>query len=197
MRARVVILMAAATVAVGLTGPITPSTAATAKTTIRFVISGSCEGCQIGAQRALGQGSTARPSRPQYWESKQATVRNGVAVLVVPTAATQGMSFTLMAPWESDDVGARSNIVLRSKGRSIGARVSASQAKKTRLATACWAGTRSSGVRIKVSVTPVIVQGYTGPATAALAWTSPTVKTIGPWHKTYHGILANQDSFIC
>jgi hypothetical protein len=50
---------------------------------------------------------------------------------------------------------------------------------------------------IRVSVARVKVPGYTGPATAALAWANPSVSTTGPLGSTEKGTLGNQDAYYC
>lgn len=190
-------LAGAVLVPVGAAGAVSPpagDTAAT-RTAVRFVVTG-CDGCTIGAQRAVDPGSLVRPAKPSFWNGPKAIVRNGVAVLVVPTAYTQGMSFWLRAPWEGG-TGAVTNIVLGSKGHPEGTRVTAAQAKKVTRATACWVGTTAARVRIPVQVTRITVQGTPDLATAALAWANPTVGAIGVWGKAYHGWIANQEAWYC
>lgn len=173
-----------------------PTAQSAGTTTITFKVAG-CNGCTIGVQRAIESGNPhgIQPATPDYWSGPKAKVRNGRVVLRVPTDYTAGMSFTIAAPWEGG-TGFVSNIVLGSRVPT-GSTVTPAQQLATRRATACWAGTTKPTATIKVSIARVLVQGYEAKATAASAWASPTVATVGPMSRSVKGILGNQEAFYC
>ena len=169
-----------------------PAHAAAPTTTITLKVTG-CEGCTIGVQRAITGGNPSKitPAKPTYWEGTSVKIKSGVATLKVPTANTSGMSFTITAPWESANFV--SNIVLGS-ARPAGSTVTSSQQAATAKATACWAGTAKTAVTIKVQVAKASLgEG----ATAASAWATPTLATVGALADTTKGTLGNQEAYYC
>ena len=169
-----------------------PAHAASPTTTITLKVTG-CEGCTIGVQRAITGGNPSKitPAKPTFWEGTPVKVKSGVATLKVPTANTSGMSFTITAPWQTANFV--SNIVLGS-ARPAGSTVTSSQQAATTQATACWAGTAKTAVTIKVQVVKASVGGG---ATAASAWATPTVATVGALADTTKGTLGNQEAYYC
>jgi hypothetical protein len=165
-------------------------------TTVTFRVHG-CDGCTFAVQRGLQTEppSRATPPKPSAWQGPGAKVRQGVVRLTMPTAYTQGASFTVSAPWEGNTDGI-TNIALGG-GVPTGTTLTAKQATRRKLATACWAGTASSAVTMDVQVIGRKMPGIDGQAVYAIAWASPTVATIGPLTKTFHGLLGNQDMFFC
>lgn len=148
--------------------------------------------------RAINTTGVVSPAKPEYWDGPHAIVRGGVARLNVPTNITQGMSFTIMARWEQPGPGGSiTNIVLGSDTRPAGSTVSVSEAKKTRYATACWAGTTAKSTTIRVSVIRDVYYERGERYVQSFAWASPTVATVGSMTKTWHGRLGNQDAFYC
>ena len=177
--------------------PATSRPAAGPVTLVRFVVR-NCEGCTIGVQRGLANepATTIVPALPDYWNGPTAKVRNGLAILVIPTAYTPGASFTLSAPWEGDTDGV-TNIVLGGKG-PVGRTFTSAQAQERKRATACWAGTSASSTTINVSVTRRTMAGQGNkPAVFAIAWASPSVAVVGRLSPTTHGLLGNQDMYFC
>ena len=169
-----------------------PAHAASPTTTITLKVTG-CEGCTIGVQRAITGGNPSKitPAKPTFWEGTPVKVKSGVATLKVPTANTSGMSFTITAPWQTANFV--SNIVLGS-ARPAGSTVTSSQQAATTKATACWAGTAKTAVTIKVQV---VKASLSGGATAASAWATPTVATVGALADTTKGTLGNQEAYYC
>ncbi len=166
-------------------------------TLVRFVVR-NCEGCTIGVQRGLANepATTVVPTQPDYWNGPTAKVRNGLAMLSVPTAVTSGMSFTLSAPWEGD-TEAITNIVLGGAG-PVGRTFTTNQAENRKRATACWAGTTASSTTINVSVARRTMKGAMDKSEVfAVAWASPSVAVIGRLSPTVSGMLANQDMYFC
>lgn len=173
-----------------------PSTTATT-TAIVFKVKG-CNGCSIGAQRAISYNSTTKPHQPDYWNGPSATVRNGRAVLRVPTAYTRGMSFTLIAGWEVNR-NAVPNIVTRIAGKKAGQKVSSRAVARATKATACWAGTTRSKVVLRVTVKRFWAKGLgiNVYGWASRSYMSPMVRSVSPLQSTDDGTLANQEAFYC
>lgn len=166
-------------------------------TLVRLIVR-NCDGCTVGVQRGLKNepATTVVPAKPDYWNGPTAKVRNGLAILSLPTAYTPGASFTLSAPWEGDTDGV-TNIALGGRG-AVGRTFTANQAQDRKRATACWAGTTASSTTINVAVTRRTMPG-TGnkPAVFAIAWASPSVAVTGSLSPTVHGMLGNQDMYFC
>jgi hypothetical protein len=166
-------------------------------TLVRLIVR-NCNGCTVGVQRGLKNEPTTTvvPAQPNYWNGPTAKVRNGLAILSLPTAYTPGASFILSAPWEGD-TGGVTNIALGGRG-AVGRTFTANQAQDRKRATACWAGTTASSSTINVSVTRRTMPG-TGnkPAVFAIAWASPSVAVTGSLSPTVHGMLGNQDMYFC
>lgn len=182
----------------------TPSPAASSQpssagplTLVRLVVR-NCDGCTVGVQRGLKNepATTVVPAQPDYWNGPTAKVRNGLAILAIPTAYTPGASFTLAAPWEGDTDGV-TNIALGGRG-PVGRTFTSNQALDRKRATACWAGTTASSTTINVSVARSTMKGAMNkPAVFAVAWASPSVATTGSLSPTVHGLLGNQDMYFC
>lgn len=188
---RVIVTVAALAAALSLSTA--PAHAASPTTTITLKVTG-CEGCTIGVQRAITGGNPSKitPAKPTFWEGTPVKVKSGVATLKVPTANTSGMSFTIAAPWESG-TNFVSNIVLGS-ALPAGSTITSSQQAATAKATACWAGTAKTSVTIKVQVAKASLGAGT---TAASAWATPTVATVGTLADTTKGTLGNQEAYYC
>ena len=201
MKSRIGITLAAAT-AVTLIGASVPALAAPATTRLTVYVS-NCDGCTVGWQRALASDTTATP-KSKFKEGQQAKVSGGKVTFTVPTRLTQGMSFTISAPWEGN-TGAAMNIVLGSGPGDAGAKVTSAQAKSRQIGSPCWAGTTKAKTSMRVSVAKVKVSGLSGSVKAPLAWASPTVATITPGKNGAdtapvsldRGTAANQEAFYC
>jgi hypothetical protein len=171
--------------------------AATATTTAVVLKVKGCNGCTIGVQRAISFDSRTKPHQPEYWNGPSTTVRNGRAVLRVPTAYTRGMSFTLIASWEVNR-NAVPNIVTRIAGKRAGQRVTGRAVARATKATACWAGTSRSKVVLRVTVKRFRAQGLGGEyGWASRSYMSPMVRSVSPLQATDDGTLANQEAFYC
>lgn len=180
-----------------LAAPSAPSVNTGPSTIVRLVVR-HCEGCTVGVQRGLlnEPATTVFPATPEYWNGPSAKVRNGMAILSIPTAYTAGSSFTLSAPWEGK-TEAMTNIALGGIG-GAGRTLTPNQAQARKRATACWAGTTASSTTINVSVARRTMPGQGNkPAAFAIAWASPSVAVIGRLSSTVHGMLANQDMYFC
>jgi hypothetical protein len=176
-------------------------------TTLKIVVTG-CEGCTIGWQRALASDTSVAPKRPRFLDGESKKVSGGQVTFTIPTKSTQGVSFTISAPWEgfTDYV---TNIVLGSDSLAgtnaapVGTKMSTAQAKKRQEGSPCWNGTTKAKTVIYVSVAKIRVKDPK--ATAPLAWASPTVSTIlpglnggdSPPVSLTRGTIGNQDAFYC
>lgn len=171
----------AASCALGLTAVAAPASAAgTTRITVRI----DCEGCQIRAVNAKDYFRSNGMSPVFY---KVATVRNGKAVLRVPTAKTTAMAF------EVDDMlyglqGSVPTVALKRKGNK---------------GSWCWAGTRKSTATMRFSTkrwinydTPEAAPGHYNMA----VWAAPSVRT---WrdsvnmHRLSSGGLGHQHQPAC
>lgn len=175
----------------------TPAPSLGQSTIIRLVVR-NCEGCTIGIQRGLlnEPATMVEPAQPEYWNGPLAKVRNGVAILSIPTAFTPGSSFTVSAPWESNTQEV-TNIALGGVG-TPGRTLTSNQAQSRKQASACWAGTTASSTTINVSVARGTMPSRgKKQAVLAIAWASPSVAVIGRLSPTVQGMLSNQDMYFC
>lgn len=196
--------LAAATASPSAANAPTPKT-----TTLKIVVTG-CEGCTIGWQREIDRDGSVTPKRPRFLDGESKKVSGGQVTFTIPTKSTQGVSFTINAPWEgfTDYV---TNIVLGSdslvgtNAAPVGTKVSTAQAKKRQEGSPCWNGTTKAKTVIYVSVAKIKVKGPARVVTAPLAWASPTVSTIlpglnggdSPPVSLTQGTTGNQDAFPC
>lgn len=194
---------------VAVAGYPSAATAAAPQTTIKIFVSG-CEGCTIGWQRALASDTTVAPGKPNFLAGEQSKVSGGQVTFTIPTKLTQGVSFTITAPWEGD-LDYVTNIVLGSDSLTglsaapAGTKVSTSQAKQRQEGSPCWQGTTKAKAVINVSVAKISAAGVDGKAKAPLAWASPTVATILPGANggdsspvsLTNGTTGNQEAFYC
>ncbi len=196
---------------VAVTGYPSAAAAAAPKTTIKIVVSG-CEGCTIGWQRALASDTTVAPGKPKFLTGEQRKVSGGQVTFTIPTKLTQGVSFTITAPWEAG-LDYVTNIVLGSDSLTgssaapAGTKVSTTQAKQRQEGSPCWQGTTKARAVIEVSVAKISVAGVPvgTKGKAPLAWASPTVSTIlpganggdSPPVSLTNGTTGNQEAFYC
>lgn len=140
---------------VGGTGPAEASPPTTVVVTVK------CSGCDVRAMNAVDYYETDGRARAYV---KIATVRNGRAVLRVPTSKTKGMAFEVDdTPYSSQ--GSVPTVVLKRKGNK---------------GSWCWAGTTAKRAKIHVKTkrwidydTPEAAPGHYNLA----VWASPSVKT--------------------
>jgi len=173
---------------------VAPSAVAEDMTTLTMKVTG-CDGCTITPVQALNPGSV----QATVWTGTPAKVKEGAVVFTVPTSKTQGMSFNLEArrPVGIDAVPV---IVTQYKGAQPGQRVTKRQAKAFAQATACWAGTSSPTVTLRVIVRRVWLPGMSmdgGMVKAPLAWIRPTAATTGGFGPAQKGVIAQQEAWYC
>lgn len=190
---RVAVLGLAATVLTLTAPPATtarPADAAQRPATTRIVLNISgCDGCSLAAHSYV-DGSQ------DVWSSKGATVRDGRAVLKVPTARTAGMTVALTAPWEKR-VGAVGQLVFRYGGHRAGDKVTTAAAKDAKRGSACFAGTEARRLTLKVKVYRAHFPGTGGRAVAPAAYTVTTQRATGPVDRVYDGFYGAQDVVPC
>lgn len=174
----------------------TPSTSPSApavRTRVTLVVTG-CEGCRVVAER---DGTRAAPlDRPtQIW----ATVKHGVATVVMPTSWTRGTHFGVACTAPGACQAPASPVVaLRYAGVPLGAELTWAQAQHHGSASACWAGTTRATARLVLTVR--LTTTHAGMATVpwVVAWASPQVAVVpGTWEPTDRGGLATQDVVLC
>lgn len=183
-------LVAGALIATGvLLAP--PGLASADQTTIRMEVR-DCEGCTIQPTLLLldADGTSVQ------WEGKRVRVRDGQAVLRVPTSKTPGMSFLIDGP-NREDINAAPVIVTQFKGYAPGSVVTKAQARKAKRASACWAGTTDAEVSLTVQAMTVVMPKFpddgTGTTRVATGWFVPTQKAPGGFEPTFGAPLATQE----
>ncbi len=145
--------------ALGLAAVAAPASAAGSTTRITVWI--DCEGCQIRAVNAKDY-YRSNGMNPVFY--KVASVRNGKAVLRVPTAKTRAMAFEVI-DMHYDLRGSLPAVALKRKGNK---------------GSWCWAGTRKSTATMRFSTkrwidydTPEAAPGHYNMA----VWAAPSVRT--------------------
>jgi hypothetical protein len=177
-----------------LGGPVAPASAATAspraaRTDLTLAVSG-CNGCRLRLTQALA-------GRPEVWQSRSRTVRNGSAAWTIPTSRTHGLSITVRAPWDGG-IGAVPTVVFRYAGQRVGDPVTDVVARSKRRASACWAGTAAHRVTIAVTVVHAPATNPPGdPIRTPRAFTSTTRRWERPMEHVWHGIAGTQDATYC
>lgn len=167
-------------------------------TTITMTVA-DCEGCTIqpALERIDADGKAAT------YSGTTVTVRNGVAVMRVPTSKTPGMSFRINGP-RREDINAEPVIVTQFKGYAPGTVVTPAQARRAKQASGCWVGTSAPSVALEVRTMRVLMPKFPpdgpGRARVTTGWLVPTVKApgSGSFAQAFKGVLAVQDiAFPC
>jgi hypothetical protein len=161
----------------------------TESTTVVTFVAPDCNGCTLSLIHATWD--------DEFWESGTKTVRDGEVTFRVPTELTHGMSVAIRAPWEGA-TGYVTLVAFKYAGQETGDRVTFSEARHARKASACWAGTTTRSATIRLATRRAVVSGYDGPRTpAALVYATVTQDAMVPLQRTFHGILGSQDVNIC
>jgi hypothetical protein len=174
--------------AIGLTAP---AALAAGTTTITVKIS-NCDGCTI---QPMLLREDADGQEADYTGTK-VKVRNGVAVMKVPTDNTPGMSFLLNGP-TAEDINALPVLVIQYRGYKPGTVVTPSMAKAAKKASGCWLGTSESRITLKARATTVQLPAFPADGTmtsVTTAWLVPTAKAMGGFDDAIKGVLATQNS---
>lgn len=188
-RAAIAILLTVAAIGVG--APPASGGDVGGSTTITMVVA-DCEGCTVQPvlERIDADGMS------QSYSGATITVRNGTAILRVPTSKTPGMSFRIDGP-RREDINAGPVIVTQYKGFPPGTVVTPAQARRAKQASGCWVGTSASNVTIEVRTMTVVMPKFppdgSGTTRVTTGWLVPTAKAPGNFDKTYKGVIAVQD----
>lgn len=145
-------LVALAAVLAGLLAPAPAATATTAArtTTFTLVVTG-CEGCRV---TPFWHPSASEPG--DDWTGPTHGVRHGVVRFAIPRRYVALLSFKVRDPRAVRPLGVPV-LALRYDERRPGQPVTARQARRARVASTCFAGTRRDHVRL-----PVTVDRYAG-----------------------------------
>jgi hypothetical protein len=166
------------------------SAAASARTTITMKVS-NCEGCTI--QPVLER--TDADGVMSTYAGKTVTVKDGVAVMRVPTWTTPGMSFRLSGTTR-EDINAAPVVVVQYKGYKPGSVVTKAQARKAKRASGCWAGTSASRVTLRLRTMTVLMPSFPDETTTTrvkTGWLVPTADAPGNFGQATKGVIAVQD----
>jgi hypothetical protein len=160
-------------------------------TTLHIHITG-CDSCSLQLYQAIN-------GRPFVWHSaRQKIGSDHQATFRVPTGRTQGMSFTLDAPW-ARGLNAIPNVVTRYRGHAIDSFVTHKGARSAKYAEGCWAGTSTRGsIELDFAVSRIRARTVTGaPTVAPLVYSTHTMSSWRPMVRTFKGMIANQEAFYC
>jgi len=172
---------------------------ATQMTTITMRVT-LCEGCTI-------QGVNAKDYQGNEYTGPTATVTNGVATMVVPTAETVGMIFRI-SPVKDPGLNAQPLIAMSYDNAPANTTTTVVKAKKARFARPCWAGTNESAYTMSVRVrwTKRFTNAFENNVMtrAPIAWAAPSQPSLPPGLQVHfkkypktNGVLAVQDYIIC
>src|SRR5262249_6809150 len=130
--------------------------------------------------------------------AKQKIGQDHEVVFRVPTRRTQGMSFTLDAPW-AQGLNAIPNVVTRYRGHDVDSAVTQQAARSGRYAEGGWAGTSVNGrLQLDFAVSRIKARTVTGdPTVAPLVYATHSMSSWKPMVKTFKGMIANQEAFYC
>jgi hypothetical protein len=187
---RPVAVIASLLTIVAIGGVASPASAAD-MTTITLKIR-NCDGCTI---QPMLLREDADGKEADYTGTK-VKVRDGVAVMKVPTDDTPGMSFLVEGPGPLG-IDAIPVLVVQYKGFAPGTVVTRAQAKAAKKASGCWLGTSASSITLRARAMTVQLptfppDGTTTSVTAA--WLVPTAKAGGGFDQATKGVLATQNS---
>ncbi|WP_243060695.1 hypothetical protein [Nocardioides sp. SR21] len=162
-------------------------------TTITFEVP-DCDGCTLQLQN--GRWDDDAPWGVRVWESQEKQVRDDVVRFTVPTHRTEGLSVLVRAPWEGH-TGYVTTVAMRYAKKQAGDAVGLREAKHTRNASACWAGTDADSLTFPITVEKVRVDGVQERVPGSIAYATTTQEWIDPMRAAWHGVLGSQDANIC
>ena len=172
-------------------GVVAPPASAAGMTTITLKIR-NCDGCTIQPMLLRTDADGAEAD----FTGDKVKVRDGVAVMKVPTDDTPGMSFLVDGPGP-DNIDARPVLVTQYKGYAPGTVVTRAQAKAAKKASGCWLGTSANSVTLRARGMTVQVPAFEpeGATTSVTtAWLVPTANAVGGFATVMKGVLATQNS---
>jgi hypothetical protein len=167
-----------------------PAAQASDHTTITLKIS-NCDGCAVQPTllRTDADGTTVT------YTGTKTKVRNGVAVMKVPTANTPGMSFLLNGP-SPERINALPVIVTQYQGFKPGSVVTPAQAKAAKKASGCWIGTSASSITLRARAMTVRFPTFPADGTTTAvktAWLVPTTDAVSGFGPAIKGVLGTQN----
>lgn len=181
----------ASLVTVAAIGAAAPPASAAGMTTITLKMR-NCEGCTI---QPMLLREDADGQEADYTGTK-VKVRDGVAVMKVPTDDTPGMSFLVEGPGPLG-IDAIPVLVVQYKGYAPGTVVTRAQAKAAKKASGCWLGTSASSITLRARAATVQLPTFDGNGTTAavpMAWLIPTGNAVGGFDAATKGVIATQNS---
>ncbi|GAA4382072.1 hypothetical protein GCM10023146_44410 [Nocardioides caricicola] len=162
-------------------------------TTITFEVP-DCDGCTLQLQN--GRWDEDARWGVRVWTGKEKEVQDGTVRFTVPTRRTHGLSVLVRAPWEGH-TGYVTTVAMRYARQQAGDVVGFREARHTRNASACWAGTGAGKVTIPVTVRKVRVDGVHERVDGSIAYATTTQEWIDPMRAAWDGVLGSQDANIC
>ena len=168
-----------------------PPALAAGTTTITLEIRG-CDACVVQPMllRTDADGKLAN------YTGDKVTVQGGVAVMMVPTDDTPGMSFLLAGPGQAG-IDAQPVLVIQYRGYRPGTVVTRAEAKAAKKASGCWLGTSASRITLRARATTVRLPMFPPDGTTTpikTAWLVPTAKAVGGFGDVRKGVLATQNT---
>ncbi|HEX4686130.1 MAG TPA: hypothetical protein VH228_05070 [Nocardioides sp.] len=148
-----------------------------------------CRGCEVQVMNGA-----LRPEN--VWGSRSKPVRHGAVTFGVPRPQTRGLSVTVQAPWEGSP-GYTTVVAFRYPGHRVGDGVTFRDARSQDRGSACWGGSSSTALTIRLTVRKVTVHGTFGLTAGTIAYadvTQPWLKPILPGRR---GVLGAQDLVVC
>ena len=162
-------------------------------TTITFEVP-DCEGCTLELNN--GRWDEDAQWGVKVWASKEKQVRDGKVRFTVPTRMTHGLSVLVRAPWEGH-TGYITTVAMRYAKKQPGDEVGFREARHTRHATACWAGTDADEVTFPITVKKVRVAGVQERVKGSIAYATTTQEWMEPMRAAPRGVLGSQEANIC
>jgi hypothetical protein len=167
--------------------------AAVPKTTITFEVPG-CDGCEVQLMQARWDKHAQYGVK--YWHAAEKTVEDGVVTYTVPSKHTEGMSMTVVAPWEGH-TGYVTTVAFRYGGEQPGDEVGFREARSKSKGTACWTGTTDDEITIPLTVRKVWVEGVRHHVRGTIAYAAVTQDWMPPMRDVWDGVMGSQDVNVC
>ena len=98
---------------------------------------------------------------------------------------------------ESAGTGYQTMIAMRYQGKAPGDVVTLAQARASRRASGCWAGSAGDKVAMTIGVRQVQVPGNGGRVDGTIAWAKVTQGYLFPMDRAPGGVLGTQDVIGC
>ena len=172
-----------------------PEAPSTSSATVLTLEARDCEGCEF--QLTQGLWDATAPNGATVWQSEEKTVHDGRVSFTIPKSRTRGLSITFDAPWEGQLAGA-STVVMGYRGHTNDADVSTQEARHSKSASACWAGTDADAVTLGIATEQVETDGVHDRVPGTRAFTYTTMNDVqAPMRDVTNGVLTSPDHNIC